>query len=58
VNKRKNADVIDTIDTTRLSDLTKPVDPVPCKLQTESGELNEQVKGTFILQKAKSAGVS
>ena len=30
-------------------------DPVPSKLKAESGELNEQVKVTFILQTATSA---
>jgi len=30
-------------------------DPVPSKLQAESGELNEQVKVTFILPTATSA---
>ena len=29
--------------------------PVPSKLQAESGELNDQVKVTFMLQTAKSA---
>ena len=30
-------------------------DPVPSKPQAESGEVNEQVKVTFMLQTAKSA---
>ena len=30
-------------------------DPVPSKLEAESGELNKQVKATFMLQTAKSA---